>query len=51
MGMLLRDTPDYLTFEELCTEVARFSYRPGWTLEVFLDPWEGPCLYVVADVV
>lgn len=48
--MLLSDAPKFLTYEELRTELARFRYRPGWELTVFLDPWESSCLYVVAMV-
>lgn len=47
---LLADSPRFLTYEELRTELARYSYRPGWDLSIFLDPWESSCLYVVADV-
>lgn len=47
---LLRDAPTFLTFEQIRDEVARFTYRPGWHLSAFDDPFEGPCFYVVADV-
>jgi hypothetical protein len=48
--MLLADAPRFLTLEGLQAEIAKYYYREGWSLEVFADPWEGPCLYVVADV-
>jgi hypothetical protein len=48
--MRLDDAPRFLTYEELAREIARYTYRKGWDLSVFLDPWEGPCLYIVADV-
>lgn len=48
--MLLGEAPQFLSLTELQGEIARYSYRPGWVLQVFADPWEGPCLYVVADV-
>jgi hypothetical protein len=48
--MLLADAPRFLTLEGLQVEIAKYYYREGWSLEVFADPWEGPCLYVVADV-
>ena len=49
--MLLEDAPRFLSLTELQAEVALYSYRPGWSLQVFADPWEGPCLYILADVV
>lgn len=48
---LLRDAPRFLTYEELCEEIQRYRYRPGWDLSVFLDPWESSCLYIRADVI
>jgi hypothetical protein len=48
--MLLADAPRFLTFEELRAELAKYCYRDGWALTVFMDPWESSCLYVVADV-
>lgn len=48
--MLLSEAPQFLSLTELQDEVDQFSYRPGWSLDVFADPWEGPCLYVVANV-
>jgi hypothetical protein len=47
---LLHEAPRFLSYDELRLELENFSYRPGWDLSVFMDPWEGPCLYVVADV-
>lgn len=44
--MRVEDAPQFLTFEALAQEITRYTYRPGWGLEVFNDPWEGPCLYV-----
>jgi hypothetical protein len=49
--MNLADAPTWLTPDTLIAEIGRYQYRPGWTLTVFIDPWEGPCLYVVADLV
>lgn len=49
--MLLEDAPQFLSLTELQELIDEFSYRPGWSLDVFADPWEGPCLYIVADVV
>lgn len=48
--MLLADAPRFLSYEELRDEIGQYTYRPGWQLTVFHDPWEGPCLYIVADV-
>lgn len=48
--MLLDQAPTYLTYEDLAEEIKLYTYRPGWALTVFLDPFEGPCLYVVAKV-
>jgi hypothetical protein len=47
----LSDAPRFLTVEELITEVARFTYRPGWKLSVYVHPWEGPFLRIRANVV
>jgi hypothetical protein len=47
----LHSASRFLTPDELQDELAHFTYRPGWKLEVFVDPWEGPCLYVSATVV
>ncbi len=49
--MRVADAPQFLSAEQLSAELAQFSYRPGWSMQIFVDPWEGPCLYVVADVV
>jgi hypothetical protein len=48
--MLLSESPRFLTYEELAHELENYIYREGWSLSVFMDPWEGNCLYVVADV-
>lgn len=48
--MKLSDAPEFLTLEELQDEIEEYTYRPGWELSVFADPWEGPCLYVKATV-
>jgi hypothetical protein len=48
--MELDDAPVYLTYEQLRSEIKRYTYRPGWELSVFLDPFEGPCLYLVSEV-
>jgi hypothetical protein len=47
----LSDAPRFLTAEELAAELARFAYRPGWRLSVFVHPWEGPFLRIRASVV
>jgi hypothetical protein len=39
-----------LTHDELVDHIARFTYRPGWQLSIFADPWEGPVFRVVAKV-
>lgn len=48
--MRLSDAPKFLTPDQIAAEVVRFTYRPGWMLRTFVDPWEGVCLYVVADL-
>jgi hypothetical protein len=47
---LLSESPRFLTYEELRNELENYRYREGWDLSVFMDPWEGNCLYVVAEV-
>jgi hypothetical protein len=47
---LLSECPRFLTYEELRDELENYAYKPGWELSVFMDPFEGPCLYLVADV-
>jgi hypothetical protein len=47
---LLSECPRFLTYEELRAELENYRYRDGWSLSVFVDPWEGNCLYVVAEV-
>lgn len=48
--MFLSDAPRFLTFEELRAELAKYCYRDGWIMSVFMDPWESSCFYLVADV-
>lgn len=48
--MKLDDAPEFLTYEQLAEEIAHYTYRPGWTLSVYLHPWEGPIFRVVAEV-
>lgn len=47
----LRPAHEHLTPDELRNELAQFTYKPGWELQLFVDPWEGSCLYVTASVV
>lgn len=47
---LLSEAPRFLTFDELRNGIENYTYKPGWHLSVFMDPWEGPCFYLVADV-
>lgn len=47
---LLSESPRFLTYEELRGELENYSYREGWSLSVFMDPFEGPCFYLVAEV-
>jgi hypothetical protein len=47
---LLSESPRFLTYEELRSELENYRYREGWDLSVFMDPWEGPCFYLVAEV-
>jgi hypothetical protein len=48
----LDDAPRFLTYAELDRELARLHYRrPGWSVALFLDPWEGPALLLTATVV
>jgi hypothetical protein len=46
----LDDAPTFLPHDEIAAHVARFTYRPGWKLSIFADPWEGPVFRVVAKV-
>ena len=48
--MNLADAPRFLTYEELRAEVDRYEYRAEWVLSVYLHPWEGPVMRVVAQV-
>jgi hypothetical protein len=49
--MDLNDAPRFLTYEQLADCITRAEYKPDWTISVFNDPYEGPCLYLTADVV
>lgn len=31
----------FLTHDELVAELARYTYRPGWSLSLLKHPWEG----------
>jgi hypothetical protein len=44
--MKLDDSHRFMNYEELATRVRGFGYKPGWTFDVYNDPWEGPFLYV-----
>lgn len=48
--MDLADAPSFLSADQITALVARMSYRPGWELSVFIDPWEGPVFRVVAEI-
>lgn len=48
--MDLEELPRFLSAEELTDELARCSYRPGWTMQILTDPFEGVFLYVTAPV-
>lgn len=50
MSVDLADAPRFLSLEEIRDELAHYSYRPGWRLGVFADPWEGPVFRLVAEV-
>lgn len=39
-----------LTYQELAGELAKYTYRAGWTLSVFMHEYDGPTLFVVATV-
>jgi hypothetical protein len=36
--------------DAVAAEIARFTYRPGWTFTVYHDLWLGPMLFIVAPV-
>lgn len=40
-----------LSDTELREELCRFSYRPGWEFDLLSDRYEGPVLWILADVV
>lgn len=48
--MDLATYPGMLPVEVLLDEVARMTYRPDWSLAVFVDPHEGPKLRITAKV-
>jgi hypothetical protein len=33
---------------EVAAEVARVTYKPGWSFHVYMDDWEGPHILIVA---
>ena len=37
-----------LSLAELRAEAGRVTYKPGWSFEVYEDPWEGPTVHIVA---
>ncbi|MCW2898474.1 MAG: hypothetical protein JWO67_739 [Streptosporangiaceae bacterium] len=39
-----------LTTSEIQAELARVTYRQGWTFSIYQDDWEGPHLLVTAPV-
>lgn len=49
--MHLNDAPAYLDINDYQNLMQQVKYKPEWTLSVFQDPYEGPCLYLTADVV
>lgn len=42
---------NWLTVEQLQSVVGGVSYRPGWRFTITNDPYEGPRLRIVAEVV
>src|SRR4051812_32339565 len=48
--MKLSDAPRFLTHLQLTARISSYTYKPGWQLSVYLDPWEGSVLRVVPDV-
>src|SRR5688500_9957376 len=49
--MHLNDAPPFLTYEDYAELIQHVKYKPGWNIIVFQDPYEGPCLYLHAEVV
>jgi len=49
--MNLRDAQQFLNLSEYDLILNEVGYKPEWTISVFEDPYEGPCLYLTADVV
>ncbi len=47
--MDLADAPLYLASVDLQKEIRKYEYR-DWILYVFDDPYEGPRLYIIANV-
>lgn len=39
-----------MTFEQLENELSIITYRPGWMLTLWNDPYEGIMLYILASV-
>lgn len=48
--MKLADAPRILDHAQLAAVLAEVTYRPGWTLSLYADPFEGPVFRVCADV-
>lgn len=46
----LQEAPKVMTYDEIREAVARRSYKPGWELSTFLDPFEGPVFRVVLKI-
>jgi hypothetical protein len=47
----LADAPRFMSHLELAAELAHYEYlQPGYKMSLYLDPFEGSCLYVVAMV-
>lgn len=48
--MDLNDAPQLLAYATVAAEVDAYTYPPGWAVTTYVDPFEGPCLYVTALV-
>jgi hypothetical protein len=46
----ITDAPTLLTATQLTDELGRYTYKDGWVLEIFNDPYEGPFLYITVTV-
>lgn len=44
------DWPPMLSLEQITVELAKMSYRPGWSLSAYQDLHQGPTLRIVASV-